>query len=139
MARETSAGAVLFRRDGKEPLYLLLHYPEDHWDFPKGNVEEGEEDRTTVEREIKEETGIRELRFIDSFRETLRYSYTWKGLSINKIVRMYLAETVESTVKLSSEHKAFAWLAYRDALERLTYEKSKNLLTAAHAAIEKQS
>ena len=58
MARETSAGAVLFRRDGNTPLFLLLHYTAGHWDFPKGNVEEGEEDRATVTREIKEETGI---------------------------------------------------------------------------------
>ncbi len=135
MARETSAGAVLFRRDGNRVLYLLLHYTAGHWDFPKGNIEEGEKDQATVRREITEETGITSIAFIGPFMETLRYSYTWKGLSINKIVRMYLAETAESAVKLSDEHQGSAWLPYDEALERLTHEKSKSLLTLARTTI----
>ena len=136
MARETSAGAVLFRRDGKKPLFLLLHYTAGHWDFPKGNVEEGEEDRATVTREIKEETGIASVKFLDGFLETIRYAYVWKGLSINKIVRMYLAETTESKVTLSDEHQAYAWLPYDEALAQLTHDKSKSLLTQSHSIIQ---
>lgn len=137
MARETSAGAVLFRLEAGARLYLVLHYTAEHWDFPKGNVEEGEDDRTTVLREIEEETGIRNASFVEPFMETIRYSYTWKGLYINKIVRMYLAETVETNVRLSDEHTAFAWLPYEKALERLTHDKSKELLKLAHAALAK--
>ena len=139
MARETSAGAVLFRRAGQDIHFLLLQYAADHWDFPKGNIEEGEEDHVTVRREIEEETGIKAIDFVGSFCETIRYSYTWKGLSINKIVRMYLAVTDESKVTLSDEHQAFEWLGYKEALERLAYDKSKNLLTLSMAALDRDS
>jgi 8-oxo-dGTP pyrophosphatase MutT (NUDIX family) len=135
MAKETSAGAVLFRRDGREVLYLLLHHGEDHWDFPKGNVEEGEDDHATVRREVLEETGIAAIDFVGSFQETVRYSYIWKGLSINKTVRFYLAETRQSEVTISEEHSGYAWLPFREAEERLTHDKSKNVLRSSRAAL----
>ena len=135
MARETSAGAVVFRQSDGNVLFLLLHYTAGHWDFPKGNIEQGEEERITVQREIEEETGIRNIAFIDSFRDTIRYSYTWKGLYINKVVRVYLAETDHAEVKLSREHQAYEWLSYDDAFERLTYDNSKNVLERSMTAI----
>jgi 8-oxo-dGTP pyrophosphatase MutT (NUDIX family) len=135
MARETSAGAVLIRRDGANVLYLLLHYAADHWDFPKGNVEEGEDDHATVRREIKEETGIAAFDFVGTFQETLRYSYKWNGLTVHKVVRMYLAETDQAEVTLSAEHTAFAWLPFAEAEARLTHDKSKSLLRAAREAL----
>ncbi|GIR00514.1 MAG: hypothetical protein CM15mP9_2170 [Methanobacteriota archaeon] len=47
---------------------LLLQYPQGHWDFPKGHVEEGDADkRATAARELKEETGISDAVFIDDF------------------------------------------------------------------------
>ena len=57
MLNETSAGAVIFRRDN-EIKYLILHYKfkGDYWDFPRGNIEKGETEEQTAVREIKEET-----------------------------------------------------------------------------------
>lgn len=136
MARETSAGAVLFRRAEKNVLYLVLHYTAGHWDFPKGNIESGEEDQETIRREIKEETGITSVAFIEQFRESIRYSYTWKGLHINKVVRYCLAETTESQVKISDEHQGFEWLPYEKALERITHDNSKEMLTKSKTLID---
>jgi len=64
---EKSCGVVLFREnsltnsDKAERLYLLLHYPSGHIDFPKGHVEPGEEndEHFTAHREVTEETGIK--------------------------------------------------------------------------------
>jgi len=58
MARERSAGAVIFRKIDGEIRYLLLHYHYKtyFWDFPKGNMEEGEREDATVRREVREET-----------------------------------------------------------------------------------
>ncbi len=41
MIEETSAGIVLFRKEGAKNLFLLLHYPSGHWDFVKGKMEKG--------------------------------------------------------------------------------------------------
>jgi hypothetical protein len=34
-------------------------------------------------------------------------------------------------VKLSSEHVGFLWLSWNDAMEQLTFENSKRVLSAA--------
>jgi bis(5'-nucleosidyl)-tetraphosphatase len=136
MPREISAGAVIFRRTRLGPEFLLLHYGLGHWDFVKGNIEKGEEEKETVRREIEEETGITRVTFVDGFRETIRYFYRWKGENIFKIVLFYLVETRQKRVKLSDEHVGYDWLSYRKALERLTFKNSRDALKKAHKAIE---
>lgn len=131
MPREISAGVILFRR-APEPHYLLLHYESGHWDFPKGHIEVGEEAQETARRELKEETGISQVRFLKGYKQTLRYFFRQKGIGIFKIVIYFLAETEQSEIALSPEHIGFEWLSYDAALERLTFKNSRDLLVKAH-------
>jgi len=131
MPREISAGAVIFRRTKKHPQFLLLHYSLGHWDFPKGNIEKGEDEKETVRREIAEETGITRIKFVEGFRETIKYFYKWKGQGIFKIVMFYLVETRQKKVKLSFEHMGYEWLEYEEALKRLSFKNSKQVLENA--------
>ena len=131
MAREISAGIILFRRT-PEPHYLLLHYESGHWDFPKGHIESGEDPEETAKRELQEETGISEMRLVDGYKQTLRYFFRQKGIGIFKVVIFFLAETAQSEVTLSAEHIGFDWLPYDAALARLTFKNSRDLLVKAH-------
>ena len=128
--KEISAGAVIFV-DNKERKYLLLHYEQGHWDFPKGNIEKGEEKKQTVTREVKEETGITAISFIEGFEEKLHYFYKRDNQLISKDVIFYLTETKETYVKLSFEHIGYKWLNYSDALKQLTYKTAKEILKKA--------
>jgi bis(5'-nucleosidyl)-tetraphosphatase len=136
MPREISAGAVIFRRTKSDPQFLVLHYELGHWDFVKGNIEKGEEEKVTVRREIEEETGITRVRFIDGFRETIKYLYKWEGQTIFKIVIFYLVETRQKKVKLSYEHIGCQWLPFEETLQRLTFKNSKDVLKKARKFIE---
>ncbi len=54
------AGAIAVRREGSEPLILLVtakRNPE-HWIFPKGHVEPGEDPAAAALRELDEEAGV---------------------------------------------------------------------------------
>jgi len=73
MPKETSAGAVIFRKENNEIYYLLLHYESGHWDFPKGNIEEGEKEEETVKREAAEETGVEDIKIVEGFKEWIKY------------------------------------------------------------------
>src|SRR4029453_17371131 len=65
VVHETTAGGVIFRRspvDAKKLEILLIQDAKDRWTIPKGHVEEGEEPKQTAEREINEETGLKEMK-----------------------------------------------------------------------------
>jgi predicted NUDIX family NTP pyrophosphohydrolase len=49
--QEHSCGFVLFRQLEDKRYYLLMHYKAGHWDFPKGQVEEGEDEVSCRGRE----------------------------------------------------------------------------------------
>lgn len=130
--REKSAGAVVFYKKEGEPEYLLLLYGQGHWDFPKGNVEQGEHELDTVKREVYEETGIDDIIIIEGFRNIIRYYYRLGGQLVRKEVAFYLAETWRKHVKLSYEHKGYVWLGYGEALKKLTFKTAKETLVKAH-------
>lgn len=139
MPIEKSAGAIIFRREGKKILYLLLHYPvashrtkKDYWDFPKGHLEKGEKLEEAAKREIEEETGLTEINFIEGFKETIKYFFNWKGKKVLKFVTFYLAETKEKQIKISQEHIGFKWLTFEKALETLTFKNAKETLEKAN-------
>ena len=59
MKREKSCGAVVYRYNNDVLEVLLIrHRFGGHWSFPKGHVEEGENEFQTALREVKEETGL---------------------------------------------------------------------------------
>lgn len=142
--KEKSAGAVIFRKGGGKTYYLLLHYAGGHWDFPKGHIESGENEKETVLREVEEETGIKEINFIEAPKEKITYffkktySYKSKAPFVFKEVIFYLAETREKTVKISYEHEGFKWLPYKQAVERVTYKNAKNILKKANEFLKQK-
>ena len=134
---ERSAGAVVYHRAKKREIYyLLLHYGQGHWDFPKGHVERGEKTEQTIRREIKEETGIRRIRFAPNFKETIRYLFWNHQKRILKFVVYLLAQTPHKKVSLSHEHSSYLWLSYPEALSQVTFDTSRNVLKKAQRFLE---
>lgn len=154
IAFEKSVGAVIFRGEGDEIYYLLLDYGKmkngnDYWGFVKGHTEKGETDEETMRREVLEETGISELKIISGFSKNDRYFYRAFGeekekrkksgrktLIAKKAVYL-LSETKSENVKLSHEHIDFAWLPFKEAMERLTYKSAQKTLEKAKTFLEK--
>ena len=139
MIEKKSAGAVIFNETLGDRYYLLLLYDAGHWDFPKGGIEEGESEIDAVIREVREETGITDLKLIEGFQQTISYQFRSSEGEINKTVVFYLGRTSTFKVTLSHEHKAYAWLKYEDALEHLTYDTARAVLKLAHKFLESQA
>jgi 8-oxo-dGTP pyrophosphatase MutT (NUDIX family) len=109
---------VVVRREGDDWLYLLLR-AFNHWDFPKGMVEEGEEPLAAAIREVREESTIEDLDFAWGSNSTQTGPY-----SGGKVARYYLAATVTSDVSLPinpmigrAEHSEYRWVDFDAALE----------------------
>ena len=125
---ETSCGVVLVNLGS----ILLLEYPQGHWDFPKGHLEDTDVSRhAAARRELNEETGIEELEIVEDFEMRTEYSFRHKGRKINKQVYWYIGLTEQMEVTISHEHRNHLWLDWEQAMEVLTHKESRDVLSAA--------
>jgi len=133
--KEKSAGAVIFIKS-KEIKYLLLRHPfssrtkKDYWGFPKGHIEKNEKELETVKREIKEETGLKNIKIVNGFKETVIY-FLKNNTIIQKKVILYLAEAERKKIILSSEHIGYKWLNFQKAINLLCFKDLKKVLKRA--------
>ncbi|MFO1406083.1 MAG: NUDIX domain-containing protein [Steroidobacteraceae bacterium] len=112
-----SAGVVVLRRSDDGWRCLLLR-AFNHWDFPKGMVEEGEEPLAAAVREVEEESCITDLEFEwgGSSTQTGPYSH-------GKVARYYVASTRQTDVTLPvnpeigrPEHTEYRWAGLDEAI-----------------------
>lgn len=131
---ERSSGGVIRYED----MFLLLHYGLGHWGFVKGHVETGETVRDAFLREAHEEAGLTstDLDIIPGFQEKIHYFYKKGSQTIYKEVYYCLADSKTIHVTLSSEHTAYQWLPYKEALETLTFPEDQGILEKAQAFLQ---
>ena len=132
MVKQKSAGIVLFQNFHGTNRFLLLNYPQGHWDFIKGKMEHDETPHETARREAGEETGITDIEFIDGFEESVEYEFRFNNDLIQKTVVFFLAKTNISKISLSHEHRDFVWLEYEDAMKKVTFDNAKKILAKAN-------
>lgn len=133
MEKEKSCGAVLFREDGGQRLYLVLHSTLGHWTLCKGHVEGRETEHETAAREIFEETGLG-AEFVDGFRHVITYS---PRPDCMKDVVFFLARAGDGPVACQPEEVAeAAFLPFRDALNQLTHPSDRETLKTAENFLE---
>lgn len=119
--QEKSCGCVIMENN----KVLLIQHRIGHWGFPKGHVEAGETEKETAIREVKEETGL-EVEIQGDKRYTMEYK-TDKG--DNKQVVFFLAKKVGGTIKPQEEEVSqIQWLEFTEALQKITYSNTKELL-----------
>ncbi len=69
------AGAVIFNSEGKVLLCSRIDIPGEHWQFPQGGIEAGENPREAATRELFEETSITSVVFVYSDETPNRYDF----------------------------------------------------------------
>ena len=113
-----SAGVVVVRPAAGGWRFLLLR-AFNHWDFPKGMVEEGEEPLAAAVREVREESLIDDLEFTWGEPSTRTGPY-----SRGKVACYFIAQTRTADVSLPvnpelgrAEHSEFRWVSYDEALK----------------------
>jgi bis(5'-nucleosidyl)-tetraphosphatase len=113
-----SAGVVVVRPAAGGWRFLLLR-AFNHWDFPKGMVEEGEEPLAAAVREVREESMIDDLEFTWGEPATRTGPY-----SRGKVACYFIAQTRTADVSLPvnpelgrAEHSEFRWADYDEALK----------------------
>jgi bis(5'-nucleosidyl)-tetraphosphatase len=113
-----SAGVVVVRQTAEGWRFLLLR-AFNHWDFPKGMVESGEEPLDAAKREVREESLIDDLEFRWGEPSTRTGPY-----SRGKVACYYIATTRTEEITLPvnpelgrPEHSEFRWVDYDEAVQ----------------------
>ncbi len=128
MNKETSIGAVVFRKEENKLKFLILKRMDNSiWEFPKGHLEGNETELSTLKRELNEELGIKHCKLIDNFREVISYISS-RGLMREFI--FYLVELSEN-IKKSKEHVEYKWITVEEASEYFKYDDMVHLLKMA--------
>jgi bis(5'-nucleosidyl)-tetraphosphatase len=127
---EKSCGAVIYRGENENLEFLIIsHNSDGHWGFPKGHVEEGENEEETALREIYEETGLT-VALKGDFRTSIEYPIKQETM---KEVVFFLAKTKDQDVNIQLEElQDYKWANFKDAREMVTYESSKEVLDEAY-------
>lgn len=128
---EISAGFIIFYIENGKVYYLLLKQA-SYWGFPKGKIEENENELESAIRELYEETNIKHIQIFKEFREEIFYKYRMNGKLINKKLILFLARSLEKKFCISSEHPAGGWFTFKDALKLVRYENNRRVLVSAN-------
>jgi 8-oxo-dGTP pyrophosphatase MutT (NUDIX family) len=135
LKQEISAGAVVYKKIKNEFYFLLVYSVKNkEWSFPKGHIEQNENEIETAKREIFEETGINNLNFIDGFKFT--DSYLTKGVLPNtaggivkKNVIYYLCYTDSDYINPNNDEiNNCKWFNFDQAIKILKFETQHKLL-----------
>ena len=118
----------MFRVDNDKPIFLLLGFKKRNiWCLPKGIIEEGESDFEAAEREVKEETGLKNLNLLNKIGD-IHYNFWSEGRNFDKTVHFYLFETRQKETMVGDEHDLYAWYSFERALDMLTYRNEKEII-----------
>lgn len=137
MKKEKSCGAVVYKFQNNQLLFLLIKSKKGHhYSFPKGHVENNETEIETALREIKEETNLDVI--IDSnFREMITYS-PFENVMKDVIYFVASPKGEEKVIPQETEVASAKWLYYSQALKQVTHDNERNILKKAYEYLKNQ-
>jgi phosphoribosylformimino-5-aminoimidazole carboxamide ribotide isomerase len=112
-----SAGLVPYRLcDNEVKVLLLWNSFFEQWQFPRGGVEEDEDQIACARREFSLETGLPVVLLHDDLHVTLKYTTRIRKYDVNRIVDYYLAEVGPGNAVLGHDnHGEYRWVSLEEA------------------------
>ncbi len=121
LKKEKSCGCIIIK-DNK--VLLVYEKRRNFWGFPKGHMEDGENEIETALREVKEEVGL-DVEINIEKRYVLNYIIREE---IDKTTVLYLATPKnEKIIMQESEIENVRWCNFDEALNVLTFDNWKEL------------
>lgn len=128
----------MLRRGPKGVRVLLILDPYDRWTLPKGHVEEGERPREAALREVREETGLRELAPGPEV-ETVDWRFRDGGVEVHEFCVFYLMHSPRGEAVPDEEGegiRACRWLDLGAAVERVGYANTRHVVRRARGLLD---
>lgn len=129
---EVSAGGVVVRQVEGTHLFLVIRDSYRNWGFPKGHLEKEETPVQAALREVQEETGLPDLRWVGDL-GNIDWHFRFRGRLIHKLCHYFLLESAtEATIPQRDEGiTACRWAPFDEALTLVSYENARDVLQRA--------
>jgi 8-oxo-dGTP pyrophosphatase MutT (NUDIX family) len=131
VVRETTSGGIIFRHNTQTDRLeiLLIQDAKNRWTIPKGHVEPDEEPRATAEREIREETGLQEMK-VYNWLGKVNFRYRRGQTLVLMTMHIYLVKGLGDTNTLKPEDwlSDIRWLPVADAIDKIAYDDIGKLI-----------
>lgn len=129
-----SCGFIVYKAENNENFYLIIKSHNGDVGFPKGHMESGENELQTAIRELKEETGM-DVDTIYDFRYQIEYPLPRVHDAMKQTV-YFLGKCASDDIIIQETEVASAeFVTYDKAIEKLTFEETKNMLKKANDII----
>jgi 8-oxo-dGTP pyrophosphatase MutT (NUDIX family) len=138
--RARSAGGVVFSRGAAgEVRILVLQHEGGKWMLPKGTMESGETPEAVAVREVREETGLSQVRVVQDLGEE-RYSFFWRteDAFYDKTVHYFLLEFLGGEEPIPQREEGFVaaeWVTLDEAMARIKYKETREIVRRARDAL----
>lgn len=121
LRKEKSCGCIIIKNN---KVLLVYERNKNFWGFPKGHMENKENEIETALREVKEEVGL-DVKIDTEKRYTLNYII---NNEIDKTTVLYLAiPKNEEVIMQESEIEKVKWCDFYEALNVLTFDNCKEI------------
>ncbi len=133
VVREPTSGGVIFRHNAKQEVeILLIQDAKDRWTIPKGHIEEGETAKETAEREIREETGLQQMKVLNWLGK-IHFRYRRSTSLVLMTTEIFLVKALGDTSKLKPEDwmNGIKWFSAAEALDKIEYDDIGKLILVA--------
>lgn len=133
VVREPTSGGIVYRRDANNAIeILLIQDAKNRWTIPKGHIEEGESSKETAEREIREETGLQEMKVLNWLGK-INFRYRRQQSLVLMTTEIFLVEGLGDTNDLKPEEwmNGIQWFSAKEALDKIEYEDIGKIILLA--------
>lgn len=139
VVKEPTAGGVVWRRNDRGVIeILLIQDAKERWTIPKGHIEEGESAKQTAEREINEETGLKQME-MQGFLGKINFRYRRQQSLVLMTTDIFLVKALGNTDDIQPEEwmKGIDWFPATDALDKIEYDDIGKLILIGLQKIRK--
>ncbi len=128
-----TAGGILKNKDNQ--IFLIFNKNRRTFQLPKGHLEKGETSKMAAIREVREETGYRNIKIISQ--KSFKIFFTFKDRFDNNLINQkhtiyYIMKLVDEerihTKEQDDEKLGGDWFYIDDAIKKASFKNIKNIL-----------